>query len=193
MVEAEYYDFAPASCVCFGPCQSTYQQGRTYLRVWDNRMEMNFPIAPFGCFTCNELCITDMVQTVYYDRQPFRSGMCCFCCPMTCCGPPVIFVKKPMLLCIDCSPYCGQQLMAAPCNVWGCKQHIVCGEPCYLQCAIPISGGIKDGEKFIAKMKGAVDTYANKHNLGSSQMATFDIVADNALDIMGGAQKVQAT
>ena len=192
MVEAEYYDFAPASCICFGCFNSSYQQGRTYLRIYDNRLEMNFPLAPFGCFTCNELCVTDMVQTVYFDRQPFRSGMACFCVPLTCCGPPVIFLKKPAFLCVDLSPYCGQQLMAAPCNVWGCKQNIIFGEPCYLQCAVPISGGLKDGDKFIAKMKGAVDAYALKHNLGSSEMATFDIVSDNVLAILDGKAKVVA-
>ena len=193
VVEAEYYDFAPASCVCLGYFVSSYQQGRTYLRVWDNRMEINFPLAPFGCCTANELCVTDIISTVYFDRSPFRSGMICFCIPITCCGPPVIFVKKPAMACCDLSPYFGQTLMAAPCNVWGLRQYCIFGEPCYMQCAYPISGGLKDGEVFLGKMKGAVDSYAAKHNLGSSEMATFDIVSDNALgSIMDGKTKVAA-
>lgn len=172
-------------------CQSSYQQGRTYLRVWDNRMEMNFPLAPFGCFTCNEMCVVDMITTIYYDRQPFRSGMCCFCIPITICGPPVIFAVKPAnLLCINCSDWYGQSINSAPCNFFGLRQFICFGTPCYTKCAIPITGGLKDADAFLGKMKTAVDQYAKDNNLGANQMATFDIVTDGLM--LDSKEKVTA-
>jgi len=179
VASAEFYDFAPAACVCLSCCNSSLQQGRTFLRIWDNRMEINFPFTPFGPFTCNESCVVDMVSSVYFDRSPFRSGMACFCCPVTCCGPPVIFLKKPMLGCLDMSDYCGQQIYAAPCNFFGLRTGCCFGEPCYLSLALPITGGVKNGDAFMSKMKSAVDAYAQKHGLSSSQMATFDIIGSS--------------
>lgn len=195
VAEADYYDFAPASCCCLSFLNSSFQQGRTYLRVWDNRMEKNFPVAPFGCFTTSELCVVDQVQTTYYDRPPFRSGMCCWICPVTCCGPPVIFVKKPMCFCCDLSPYFGQQLMSAPCNYYNLKTCCCCGEPCYVDSALPISMGLKDGDALMAKFQASVDSYRIKHALPEKEMAIFRVVTDN-VDIggisFGGANKVHA-
>ena len=82
--------------------------------------------------------------------------------------------------------------MASPANFFGCRVWVCCGGPCYQSCAIPISGGLKDGDVFIGKMKAAVDSYAAKHNLSSEQMATFDIVSDNAIAILDGKAKVAA-
>ncbi len=187
VAEAEFYDFAPASCVCLGCCVSKFQQGRTYLRVWDNRMELNSPLAPFGCLTSSELCIADNVHTTYFDRQPFRSGMCCWVCPVTCCGPPVVFVKKPAFLCCDLSPYFGQQLMSAPCNYYNMRTLCCVGEPCYVDSALAIVSGIKDGDALLSKLQSTVDSYAKKHALSEPQMAIFRVVSDN---VVGGAQKV---
>ena len=59
-----------------------------------------------------EQCIVDRVQSMYLDKPPFRSGMCCVCVPCTCCGPPVIFSKTPKCCCVDTTDCFGQQVPA---------------------------------------------------------------------------------
>ena len=60
------------------------------------------PLAPLAYLTANENCVMDMIRVQYYDRMPTRSPMCCFCIPLNCCGPPVIFSKSPRFYCASC-------------------------------------------------------------------------------------------
>jgi len=188
IAEAEFYNFAPAPCSWLICCNSKYQQGRTYFRVWDNRFESNYPFAPFMCLTCSEVCVTDIVTTSYFDRQPHRSGMCCFCIPCTCCGPPVLFNSHPKCCFVDCSDCCGQSIMAAPHICCGLKQYCICGKPCYFSAALPLVQGIKNGDVFLQQFKAAVDTYAMKHRLPVEQMAIFTVVNDDAMSLTGGRE-----
>ena len=41
----------------------------------------------------DDKCVMDNITVIYFDRSPIRAGMCCYCCPLTCCGPPVIYSK----------------------------------------------------------------------------------------------------
>jgi len=184
VAEADYADFAPAPCaflICFN---SSFQQGRTYFRVWDNRVEWNAPIAPFLCLTASSSCVVDNVHTIYYDQQPFRSGMCCYCLPFTCCGPPVIYINKPSCCfgLVDISPYTGETLMAAPCDLFGLLWYLVCGPPCYTYLSLPIIGGLKNGQKLIVAFQEAVSAYADKHDLDPKEMAIFEILGATAKD-----------
>ena len=182
IAEAEYYDFTPSSCVCLSMFNSSYQQGRTYMRVWDNRMEYNFPLAPFACCTNSELCVIDQIVTTYFDRPPFRSGMLCWIIPCDCYGPPVIFIEKPTCLCLDLSPYFGQLLMQSSANCFNCKIWLCCGGPCYKHCAVPMSCGIKNGEFLINRYKQAVDSYRIKHNISKREVAVFHILGTNSTE-----------
>ena len=148
---------------------------------------LSHPLAPCLCCT-QEICLFDMVSVSYFDRQPTRSGMCCMCIPLICCGPPVIFASTPRCLCIDLSQFCGQQVKAAPANLFGLKQGICCCNPCYVNCSYPILHGVKNAETFVSAMKRGVDPYKQKHNLSDSQMAVFDYVSDNVGNF-GLAQK----
>merc|ERR1719498_1886886 len=94
ITRAEFQDFAPADCVCCGCLVPDAQKARTFARVYENKIEVNYPIAPFCCLT-SELCIHDNIFTGYFDKPPARAGLCCGCCPFTCCGPPVIFAHRP--------------------------------------------------------------------------------------------------
>merc|ERR1712070_158173 len=120
---AEFYDFAPAPCSCCSCCVSQMQRDRQYAILTDNRFEANLPLALCCCCTCNEHCVFDRVTVIYYDKVPHRSGLCCFCCPFTCCGPPVIYVTNSKCCCdlIDCTDNCGWQLAAAPCSCFDLK------------------------------------------------------------------------
>jgi len=89
IAKAQFMDFAPAPCSCYGCCVTEHQQIRMYAHVKETNMEMNFPRAPFACFTCDEQCVDDSVTKMYFDRPVHRSGLCCVCIPATCCGPPV--------------------------------------------------------------------------------------------------------
>merc|ERR1719409_1761527 len=81
---AEFYDFAPASCTCYDCLNAKTQKTRTYARIYENRVEYNVPSAPFMCLS-NDLCVSDNVSVMYFDKPPFRVGVCCFCLPFTCC------------------------------------------------------------------------------------------------------------
>lgn len=182
VAEAEYMSFAPASCSC---CACLYPQSlkkRQYARLYENKIEWNVPVAPFCCFTTNT-CILDWISVNYYDRPPVSAGMCCYCIPAVCCGPPVIFGKKPSCCCIDLTPMCGQMVMAAPCDYFGLKvccgiPNCCIGKPCYLSAALPIIKGVKNSEKFVADFNMAVDSYAARTGIPRRQMATFKFVND---------------
>jgi hypothetical protein len=142
--KAEFEDFAPMPCNCLGFCVADAQRERQYAHVYENRMEANHPIAPFCCLT-KEICIIDQIWVSYFDRPPVRAGMCCFCIPATCCGPPVLFVQSPKCGPIDLAPCFGQQIKAAPCNCFGLKAFLVCGNPCYVKSSVGLFGGLKVG------------------------------------------------
>lgn len=100
--------------------------------VYDNRLEYNFPIALCGVMTPDSKCVMDRVTVIYFDKQPVSAGLCCYCIPMTCCGPPVIYSMEEKFCCnmISCEPFKGVPVYAAPCDFFGVKQKICCGEPC---------------------------------------------------------------
>ena len=93
IAEAEFEDFAPglahdpvceflltyplsaaAPCICCGCIVSPDQKARTYARVYENKLEVNYPLAPFCCLT-SELCINDRIKVWYYDKTPSRVGL----------------------------------------------------------------------------------------------------------------------
>jgi hypothetical protein len=104
---------------------SKFGQERTFLRIWDNRMEINAPVSPFACLTTNDQCVNDRVSVAYFDRAPFRSAYLCGILPLTFFGPPVIFVEKPLCCGQDLTPYYGAQLRASPCNCFDLKTYLV--------------------------------------------------------------------
>lgn len=188
--KAEFEDFAPMPCNCLGFCVADAQRERQYAHVYENRMEANHPIAPFCCLT-KEICIIDQIWVSYFDRPPVRAGMCCFCIPATCCGPPVLFAQSPKCGPIDLAPCFGQQIKAAPCNCFGLKAFLVCGNPCYVKSSVGLFGGLKNASAFLGASKAAVDAYAQKHNMPASQMAVFESVSDNIGDF-GGSKDIVA-
>mmetsp|Transcript_68404 Transcript_68404/g.149369 ORF Transcript_68404/g.149369 Transcript_68404/m.149369 type:complete len:219 (-) Transcript_68404:406-1062(-) len=188
---AEFYPFAPAPCSCLGCCVPTTLQARTFIHVYDNRFTANMPCAPYGCCTTDEKCMVDRTSMTFYDRQPTRTGMFCFVIPMTCCGPPVIFVQKPYICCcIDVSEYFGTTIMASPTSVCNLKKYLVCGGPCYKCCAAPLFPGIKNGEKFLADWDKALRGYGKMSGISDSELAVFAVVKDSELDHQA-ATKVQ--
>jgi hypothetical protein len=190
LADCEFQDFAPAPCVCCGCCAPQTAKDRKYARVYENRFEANFPIAPFGPCTCDEKCIIDQVVTVYHDRVPSRAGMCCYIIPCICCGPPVIYVQKPMCCCcIDVSHWFGETIMYAPCNCFGLKKYLCCGGPCYAYCGSGMFGGVKDGINFLSVWSMALNKYFAKNNIDKAEKAIFEAVKDSEIDAHG-AQNV---
>lgn len=192
--EAHFYDFAPLPC---SPCSCFLNDEfrmRVFARIYDNRIVINKPIAPFCCCTA-QICIADSVTTLFYDKPPLRSGPAPppFCCiPFTCCGPPVMFSHNPKCCgVIDCKDFCGSQVKVAPCNLYGCKAFICCGNPCYVNCSMPLLTGVRDADEFISAAKVAVDTFKQKHKLEESQMCIFELVSDDLMDF-GGSKKAKA-
>lgn len=177
--KAKYMPFAPASCVCHQCFTSEGGQKRTYAIMYDSKLEINRPLEP--CMCCStEQCIVDRVQSMYLDKPPFRSGMCCVCVPCTCCGPPVIFSKTPKCCCVDTTDCFGQQVWAAPADIFGLKTCGCCCKPCYQYCAYPLITGVSDATTFMGNMKAASDAYYLKHpEIEVSQRATFEEITDN--------------
>ncbi len=171
---AEFYDFAPSPCVCCSCCTAKAQQGRTYFQAWDNRLELNFPIAACCCCTRSDTFVIDRTQVWYYDRAPVFSSTCCCCIPFTICGNPVLFSKKPKCLCISCSDCFGESINWTPCNCRGCKLCLCFGPPCYKCCSCKLIGGLRNTDIFLVKIKGAVEKYSNTHNLPPHKIALFE-------------------
>jgi hypothetical protein len=193
LAEAEFYDFAPMPCFLCGCLINDETRKRMFARIYDNRIVINKPMAPCCCLTM-PICIADSVTTIYFDKPPIRSGPAPapFCCiPFTCCGPPVMFSHSPKCITIDCKDWCGETVKTAPCNCYGLKQYLVCGNPCYTSCSMPLLSGVKDAGEFISAAKAAVDTFRAKHGLDESEMAIFECVTDNLMDF-GGAKKAKA-
>jgi len=179
----QFMDFAPAPCSCCACLAPKLQKGRQYAHIYDNRLSINMPFAPCCCLTCDEKCIVDKAAILYHDRPPARAGMCCFVIPCTCCGPPVIFVSKPVCCCcIDMVPYFGEQIKTAPCNFFGLKKGCCCGGPCYMSCAAPMFMGVKNGAVFLDAWKTALDQYGQKTGIKPSQRAIFEVVKDSEFD-----------
>jgi len=165
-----------------------------FARIYDNRIVINKPMAPFCCLTM-PICISDSVTTLFYDKPPLRSGPACFpfcCIPFTCCGPPVMFSHDPKCcFVIDCKDFCGSQVKVAPCNCFGLKTFICCGNPCYVSCSMPLLLGVRDADHFISSAKVAVDAFKNKHGLEDGEMAIFECVSDD-IGGFGGVKKAKA-
>merc|ERR1711879_694566 len=118
--------------------------------------------------------------------------MCCFVIPMTCCGPPVIYVKKPFCCCvIDMTEYFGESIMASPSSWCNLKKYLCFGGPCYTQCAYPMFGGVKNGDKFLDAWDKAVRAYGKVTKIDDGELAIFQVVKDSEWDIHG-AQAVGA-
>jgi hypothetical protein len=192
LAQAEFMPFAPAPCVCCGCLVSDAQRERTYWTVYGNRAELNKPLAPFLCMT-QDICILDMITVMYFDKPVHRSGPApppCCCIPCTCCGPPVIFSHKPKCCCIDLMPCFGNVIKFAPSNCFGCKQYLICGNPCYVDSSLPIYGGLKNADVFLSKYKAAVAAWRAKApaSVKPGEMVVFDSVEDNIGDF--GSAKV---
>jgi len=191
---ADFYDFAPLPCSLCSCFLNDETRMRMFARLYDNRLVINKPMAPCCCCTM-PICISDSVTTLFYDKPPFRSGPapCPFCCiPFTCCGPPVMFSHNPKCCgMIDCTDFCGSQVKVAPCNCFGCKTFLCCGNPCYVNCSMPLLTGVRDADQFISAAKGIVDGFRNKHGLEESEMCIFECVSDDIGDF-GGAKKAKA-
>jgi len=183
----EFYDFAPASCVCYNCFVPEAQKKRTFVRAYDNRLEMNLPIAPCLCCCDNEKYMVDQTYLYFYDKPPFRTGMCCYVVPLTCCGPPVLFSYKPKCCCFDLSSCYGEQIMAAPCNCGNCKKYLCCGNPCYVSCSRPVISGMKDAEGFLATLKAAQQPWADNLGIPKYEQVIVASVNDNFMDF--GASK----
>jgi hypothetical protein len=165
VTEADHEEFAPNKCICCTQCVGDQTRARTYARVYENRMETNYPYSPWCCFT-PEYCIVDNVTVYYFDKGPSQQlcgGHYVECdCLGPLCGPPVVFVNVPRCCCntVDLRPCFGETLFAAPCDCYGLRCCICIGRPCYQKCACPLAGPIKNGSLFLERYRGAVDDYA---------------------------------
>ena len=194
--EVGHYDFAPAPFVCCGCLIPEAVQKRTFFRAFASRVEMNRPVAPCCCLCDNEKFMIDRTEIMFYDKPPFRSGMCCVVIPAVCCGPPVVFVQKPTFCCCDLSDIKGQEIRAAPCNCWGLKKCCCCCEPCYIDFSRPIIHGVKDPERFLVVLASAVKQHAHAHGIPADEVAVFDQVSfgQSSADVLrnfGSARSVQ--
>lgn len=186
---AEFYDFAPMSCNCCTFLVSEDQRKRTYAHVYENRIETNFPIAPCCCLT-KEVCMQDMISVKYFDKAPVRSSCYFWCFPTWICGQPVIYVNNPKCCCLDMKTCFGQSILASPCDCFGAKQCLCCGNPCYTCIAWPVIPAVSNGEKFLSAMKFAVVSYSRRVDIPEQYMAKFESVEDNIFDF-GKAKGLQ--
>ena len=157
-----------------------------YIHAHDNRLQYNLPCAPLLCFT-TEICVTDDARVLYYDKPPFRSGPApfpCCCLPFTCCGPPVVYSKKPKCCCLDISPFCGETLNFAPCELFGLKSCcFVFGAPCYDSYGVPWFMGLKNSEEFARGLKAAYDKFRTGvgSDINQKELAIFAHVDDEEM------------
>jgi len=176
MAEAELEDFAPAGCICYKPCVSDKERKRTYVRVFDSRVEANIPYNPF-CGCGKERCIVDKPMILFFDKAPNRAGMYCGFVPCICCGPPVIFTKIPKACCalVDLRPCYGETILWAPCDCFNLRVCCgCCGPQCYQACALPIfCVPFRNGDNFLAHWKGALEAYQDKNEIPKDQRAVF--------------------
>ena len=173
LAEAEFMDFSPAPISCLNCIVPPSQKARTFLRAYDNRLEMNTVKAPCVCFFDDEMYMKDAPTMMFFDKPPFRSGLCepCFCIPCTCCGPPVLFAHKPACGPISLVPCYGEQIKKAPANLFGLKTYIIFGNPCYVSTAVPFMSGLKNADKFLADMANVTTAYQDKMGIPKDQGA----------------------
>ncbi len=185
VAEAKLKDFAPCACVCCGCLVNDAVRSRTYVRAYENRLEISWPFFPCLCCT-KERCIVDNIQVMYYDKVPSRSGMYCFFIPCTICGPPVLYTKVPKLCgCIDLRPCCGETINYHPANYYGLRCCLCVGTPCYESCSQPLVFALEKGStEFLAKYKGALLAYVDSLNgsIAHNQVAVFTKVVDKFCD-----------
>lgn len=149
-------------------------QARQYARVYDNKIEVNLPLAVCCCFTTDQ-CVLDRVYVTYFDRVPFRAGMCCGCIPATCYGPPVLYPSEPKCCCcIPLGGCYGVDLKGAPHSCCGLKILLCCGPPCYkcIGSTLIPSMTKKTVDEFMTGLTSAIDGYKLQHPDIQGQMAT---------------------
>jgi len=66
---------------------------------------------------------------------------------------------------------------------------LVCGNPCYESFGIPLGGGFKNADDFLAKYQKALQNFGNKAGIPSDRLAIFQSVSDNVGDF-GGTKKI---
>ena len=187
IAEANHRHFAPCPCVCCECCVGDQQRARTYVRLYENRLETNYPSAPWCCFT-PEYCIIDRVMTYYFDKGPSQTycgrATASLDCFAPCCGPPVVFLKVPRCCCacIDLRPCCGETLYAAPCTCCNLRVYCCCGKPCYEDWACPIARPLQDGTEFIQQYQGAIEEYEKSRTAYLQRRVVFRRSADRACD-----------
>ena len=191
VAEAEFMDWAPAPFSCLGWAVTPAQKRRTYMRAYENRLEMNFPYAPACCFLNDERYMVDQTTVLYYDKPPFRTGLCILPCPfammngcnptcqcpvpVTSCGRPVVFSYDPTCcFCIDTRPYQGSSFNGAQCDFFNWPMVLPCWNPCYSMWGIPIAHGLKQPDDFVAKLSAAVESYSIARQVPEAQTAYFD-------------------
>jgi hypothetical protein len=142
LARAEFYDFFPLATNCeqyicdCGGHKAAHE--RSYLYVFDDRIEFNAPIIPFSCLT-TESCVLDNVQVHYHDKSfSVRKFFCCFPIPSALCGGPVVRAKKHYYwecCCCQCggmSRMRGESIVVAKASL--CLLHPpCCVDRCYMQ------------------------------------------------------------
>eukprot|EP01052_Picozoa_sp_SAG31_P003683 SAG31_NODE_145_length_22612_cov_5.938169_2_plen_158_part_00 len=141
----------------------------------------------YCCCTCSENCVNDDIKTIYFDRQPMRTGTCCYFIPTVCCGAPIIYSKEPRCCCglISLSSCCGTDIKSAPCTCFHLKSCICIGTPCYESySSILIPGLTNDGAKrFTTSFQKAMNEYQEKHtDIGSAELAVFRDIGEGWLN-----------
>jgi hypothetical protein len=125
---------------------------------------------------------------IYYDKFPFRNAYCLGFIPLTFCGPPVIFVSRPICFSYDLTWLFGAQLRYAPCS---CFQIIGSGAPCYSICSLPLSSGHPFPlVPFMPQLKNAVQKYQTLHRIKQSECAIFEDVPDSVLLSFGHSTRM---
>ncbi|CAB9505667.1 expressed unknown protein [Seminavis robusta] len=188
IAEAEFEEFAPCSCVCYKFCVNDKLRKRTYVRVYENRVESNIPFNPWCCLS-DERCIVDAPRILFFDKAPNRVGMYCSLIPCVCCGPPVIYNKVPKACCglVDMRPCYGEQIVHSQCDCFQLRSCLCCGPFCYQCFACPLFFvPIKNGENFLANWKGALNEFQDRHDIDETQRATFVHVEDKCCNTDSG-------
>lgn len=162
------------SCPAVCDCVSPEMEKRTYARIYENRLEINYAwtyLAACCCMQCsNKSCVSDNVAIYYFDMPPTSawSAPFPFCCvPCTCFGRPAVAIYTPKCCCCSCEN--NQTLIAGPCSIKCC---ICCGDSCF-PCSSPILNPVKNGDQFMSALKAAYESYAAKRNISLSEQAKF--------------------
>ena len=135
--------------------------------------------------------MADRTTTIYFDKAPFRAGLApfpCCCFPFTCCGPPVIYTSQEKICadtCCPCdpAPCTGVQIWYSPCNCFGVRRGICCGDPVYQICKFPLVAGLsKEGApKFLSALQAATKEYNAANGFDQGEMAVFQRIEKGAL------------